>query len=68
VSIIPSPKHKNVAQRRPAETSAASAASIVAALAALGVEVSEEAVVAIVVAVGFLPAVVTAIVERVRSL
>ena len=61
-------KQQSIVQRRPAESAAATAASIVGVLALVGVNVPIEAVTAIVVAVGFLPAVVTAIVDRVRSL
>lgn len=69
MSTIPSPtKKQSLASRRPAETAAGTAATIVAVCALLGVDVSEEAIVAIVVAVGAIPAVVTAIVDRVRSL
>lgn len=61
-------KQRSIVKRRPAESAAATAASIVGVLALLGVEVPIEAVTSIVIAVGFLPALVTAIVDRVRSL
>jgi len=59
---------KSIVAQRPAESAAVTAASIVTLLALVGVEVSEEAVVAVIVGIGVLPGIVTAIVNRVRGL
>ncbi len=61
-------KQRSIVKRRPAETTTGAVATIVAVCALLGVDVSEEAIAAIAVAIGFIPAVVTAVVDRVRSL
>lgn len=61
-------KIRTKAQTHPAETTAGGlAAAIVVILAALDVDVSETAVAAIVAGVGAIPALVTAIVNRIRG-
>lgn len=58
---------KSKVKQRPAESATGAAGIVIVLLAALGVEVSDAAVVAIIGGVSALPAVVTAIVERFRS-
>jgi len=57
----------NIVEERPAESAAATAGAIVIVLGLVGVEVDEAAVVAIIGGVAAIPAVVTAIVNRVRG-
>ena len=62
---MPSPRpKKSLPKRRPAETATGTAGAIVVILALLGVEVDESVVVAILGAVAALPALVTAITDR----
>lgn len=59
---------KRKARRRPAETGAIGvAATIVAILALFNIHVDEGSVALIVAAVGVVPAIITAIVDRVRQ-
>lgn len=61
-------KIRDKAKQRPAETATGGlAAAIVVLLAALDVDVSEAAVAAIVAGIGAIPALVTAVVDRIRG-
>ncbi len=60
-------RKKNIAKRRPAETATGTAGLIVVVLALLGVSVDETVVVALLGAVAAVPALVTAITDRLRG-